>query len=191
MKKTLSQKTCLGVFAGVSLVGFIGLTIAVILAIFICFGLIQVLDEVTKSIDDQPTGVGFFESAGGSDYRRIALIEPYQAINTNNDESWTVSSTVHSSSYSFSASATKLNVINNKYIITYSPNDVLEGKRFDEVWFVAIPEENVEEGFTNEEEFLAYLKEKGIDTPNLQSVNELYDEYRYKGYLEWFPDEYK
>jgi hypothetical protein len=186
------SKTCLGILAGASLMSFVGLTLVVLVVLFVCYGLVQVLDEMTKSIDDQPTGIGFFASRGGWDYRRIALIEPYHAIDTNsNDETWIIESIIDSPTYSSSASATKLNVINNKYIVTYVPNDVLEGERFDEVWVIIIPDENVEEGFSSEEEFVAYLKDRGIDQPNLTSVNKLYEELKEKGSLEWFPEAYK
>ena len=192
MKKISSEKTCLGIFAGASLIGFMGLTLAVLVVLFVCYGLVQVLDEMTKSIDDQPTGVSFFASRGGWDYQRIALIEPYHAIDTNsNDETWIIESIVESPRYSSSTGATKLNVINNKYIVTYIPNGVLEGKRFDEVWRVIIPDENVEVGFSSEAEFLVYLKDRGIDQPNLTSINKLYEELKEKGYLEWFPEAYK
>lgn len=191
MKKILSQKTCLGIFAGASFIGFIGLTVAAILIIFICFGLVQVLDAITKSVDDQPTGVGFFEETAGWDYRRIPIIEPYHAINTVDGGSWIIESTTDSSIDSISVSAIELDVTNNRYIVTYSPEGVLNGKRFDEVWFVIDPKANTEKGFTDYEEFLAYLAEKGIDTPNLRNVNELYEELRQQGYLEWFPEEYK
>jgi uncharacterized membrane protein YukC len=196
VKKMLSKKTCLGIFAGVSFIGVIGLIIAVILLVifvlFVCFGLAQVLDVMTKSIDDQPTGAGFFDETAGWDYKRIALIEPYHAINTNDNERWVIESTVASADPLSSTSATKLNVIDSKYIVAYAPNAVLGDKRFDKVWFVIIPDENIKEGFTNEEDFLTYLKGKGINSPpNLTNVNELYQELRNKGYLEWFPEEYK
>ncbi len=191
MKNIGSKKTCFGILAGASFVSFIGLTIVVMLILFICFGFIQIFDEVTKSIDDQPTGDDFFMSQGGWDYRRIALIEPYHAIDSNNDRLWTIDLKTDSIRYQFSVGATELDVIDNKYIVTYAPNSVLGGEQFDEVWFIIIPEKDIEKGFTTEEKFLTYLKDTGIDHPNLTSVNELYKELGNKGYLKWFPEDYK
>jgi hypothetical protein len=141
--------------------------------------------------DVEPTGVAFFESTGGWDYRRIPLIAPYEAISISK-ETWGIGLETDSIRYQPSVSdITKLNVVNSRFIVTYSSNTSLAGELVDELWFIIIPEENIERGFTNEEDFLTYLKENNIDHPNLVDVNELYDELVSKGYLEWFPEEHK
>jgi hypothetical protein len=190
MKKISLKKTCFGIAAVGSFTGVIGIVITVILLFFVCQFSLQILDEVTASWDTQPTGTGFFESGGGWDYRRIALIEPYQAINSNR-QTWRINTKTDSIEFQISIVVTKLDVVNNRFIITYAPDAPLGGKRVNELWFVIIPDENIEKGFSNEEEFLAYLAEKNISTPNLRDIDELYEELRRKGYLEWFPDEYK
>jgi hypothetical protein len=40
-------------------------------------------------VDVQPTGAAFFESTGGWDYKRIPLIEPYEAVSVYK-ETWTI-----------------------------------------------------------------------------------------------------
>jgi hypothetical protein len=148
---------------------------------------IQVLDEVTKPIDDYPTGIGFFDSTGGWDYRRMALIEPYDATNTNKYAPWAIGLKTIPPSGS-AAEATKLNVIDKKYIIAYAPDSVLNYERVEEVWFVIIPAENIEQGFATEAEFLAYLSYRGVEQPELRDVEELYQELLKNGYLDWFPE---
>jgi len=190
MKKTSRRKTCIGIAAIISFVGLIVITIGAILALFVLRSCVAFLDNVTSSWDIQSTGVGFFESTGGWDYRRIALIEPYQAVSVDK-EMWGVDLKTDSFRYQTSVRATKLDVIDTRFIVTYSSNTTLEGKWVDELWFVIIPEESIEVGFTEEEKFLTYLKDNGIDNPNLTDVNELYEELINKGYLEWFPEKYK
>ena len=89
MKRTSHKKTYLGIAAIVSILGLLGLTVAVILALCVFGSFIQLLGDVTSSANVQPTGVAFFESTGGWDYRRIALIEPYQAVSIDR-KTWTI-----------------------------------------------------------------------------------------------------
>ncbi len=190
MKKTALKKTCIGVVALVPFTCLIGVIVVSMLALFVFRSCSFFFYDAISSPDVQPTGVAFFESRGGWDYRRIPLIEPYQAISSDK-ETWTISLKTDSIRYQFSIGPTKLDVVNNRFVIIYAPNAALGGERFNEVWFIIIPEENTEIGFTKEEDFLTYLKDKGIDNPNLTDVNELYEELVNKGYLEWFPKEYK
>lgn len=189
MNKIPRQKTCLGLTVVVSLLGLIGIVIVVGVAIVGVVFFVQLLDEVTSSIDDQPTGEAFFKSTGGWDYKRIPLIEPYQAINTN--DSWFIDLQTDTIRYQNLAGATKLDVIDKQYIVTYGADKLFSGTQADEVWFVIIPAENIEVGFTNEENFLTYLKDRGIDEFNLRDIDGLYEELGNKGYLDWFPEVYK
>jgi hypothetical protein len=186
VKKTVLKKTSSRIVAIVLFIDLIDVTILAMLMLFILTSCGPLLDA-----DVEPTGVAFFESTGGWDYRRIPLIEPYEAVNIVK-ETWGIGLETDSIRYQPSVSdITKLDVVNSKFILTYSLNTALEGERVDELWFIIIPEENIERGFTKEEDFLTYLKDKGIDHPNLTDVSELYDELVNKGYLEWFPEEYK
>ncbi len=204
MKRTSYKKTYLGIAAGISILGFIGLTLAVILVLCVLASFVQLLDDVTSSANVQPTGVAFFESSGGWDYRRIALIEPYQAVSIDRKtwlvyqaEKYSVTPTIRvtagdelSETLAYVTNL-KLDVIDKRFIVAYAPNTWLDGERVNEVWVVIIPKKNIEKGFTNEEEFLAYLDDQGIDYPNLTDANELYKELGNKGYLIWYPEEYK
>jgi hypothetical protein len=190
MKKTTLKKTCIGVVALVPFTCLISVIVVSTLALFVFQACTFLLYDVIKSPDVQPTGVAFFESGGGWDYIRIPLIEPYQALSAD-EKTWSISLKTDSYRYQFSIDISELDVINSRFIATYCANCTLDGVQVDERWFIIIPEENIEIGFTKEEEFLTYLEDKGIDNPNLTDVNELYDEFVDKGYLEWFPEEYK
>lgn len=190
MNKESHSKSCLTIGVGTAAIGLIALTM--IVALIGCFLIlfVPVLYQVITPNEVSPSGDGYFESTGGWDYRRIALIEPYDARNTNNEKPWGVRLQPLSPSGS-AAEATKLDVVDKKYIVMYAPNSVLNGKRIDEVWFVIIPAEKITQGFATEAEFLSYLSERGIPEPNMRDVNELYEELIYTGYLPWFPESYK
>lgn len=204
MKKTSHRKTYFGITASILIFGVIGLTLVLILLLCIFVSFVQLLGDVTSSPNIQPTGVAFFKSTGGWDYKRIALIEPYQAVSIDR-KTWSIyravrygaTPTIHvtggdelSQTLAYVTNL-KLNVIDKRFIVAYAPNTWLGEERVNEVWVVIIPEENINKGFTDKKEFLAYLDDKGIDQPNLTDANELYKELANKGYLEWFPEEYK
>jgi hypothetical protein len=204
MKRTSHKKTYLGIAASISILGIIGLTLVVILALCVLVFFVQLLGDVTGSANVQPTGVAFFKSTGGWDYRRIALIEPYQAVSIDG-KTWSIyraekygaTPTIRvtggdelSQTLAYVTNL-KLDVIDKRFIVAYAPNTWLGEEQVNEVWVVIIPEENIKKGFTHREEFLAYLDDKGIDQPNLTDANELYKELANKSYLEWFPEEYK
>lgn len=204
MKKTSHKKTYFGIAGSILILGFTGLTLVVIAVLCIFVSFVQLLGDVTGSAHVQPTGVAFFKSTGGWDYRRIALIEPYQAVSING-KTWsiyqaekysatpTVRVTARDELSQTLADVTnlRLDVIDKRFIVAYAPNTWLGEEHVNEVWVVIIPEENIKRGFTIKEEFLAYLNEKGIEQANLTDANELYEELANKGYLKWFPEEYK
>ncbi len=145
----------------------------------------------TDASHEQPSATAFFESPGGLDYKRIALIAPYQAIDIG-DGRWSVALQTDSIRYYDSVNdITKLNVISGTVIVTYSSDTLFAGEHVSELWFVIIPGLNVERGFTERDEFLDYLKSMGIDDPGLVSASALYEELVNQGYLEWFPDALK
>jgi hypothetical protein len=181
------KKACIGIAAVIPLVGLTCVIIASVSILSAIRACVPFLDDLTGSPKMQPTGVAFFESTGGWDYRRIGLIEPYQAVSIDK-ETWRIDLETDSTRHQFSVAAEKLDVVDGRFIIVYSANTIFEGERVDELWFIIIPDQRIEKGFTEEEEFLTYLNGKGIDDPNLRDVNELYTELINKGYLEWFPE---
>jgi hypothetical protein len=190
MKKAPSRSACIGMVASISFIGIAGLTIAAILAVLACRSCTAFLDDLTRSVHDTPTGEDFFESSGGWGYRRIPLIDPYQAVSIN-EGMWMIELRTDSRFQSTVANIEKLNVVNNSHIVSYSTNALVRGERVDELWSIIVPDEGIEMGFTEEHEFLAYLESSGIDELHLIDVDDLYKELVDEGYLEWFPEGYK
>ncbi len=152
---------------------------------------IRLLDDATKSYDVQPVGTSFFDDKGGQDYRRMALIQPYQAISINKD-TWRIELKTNSIRYQDSIhDITMLTVLDDGTIITYAFDTLFGGEPVKELWFIIIPTEGVERGFTTDEEFTTYLKEKGIENQNLIDANLLYDELLNDEQPSWFPNDYE
>ena len=183
IRKYLLLGTAVMMLTGVLCIAAIGLLASV--AWWFGTGLLEI---ATASSHEQPSGTAFFESPGGLDYKRIALIEPYQAIDIG-DGRWSVDLQTESIRYQDSVNdITKLNVISGTVIVTYSPDTLFAGEHVSDLWFVIIPDTKVESGFMGKGEFLDYLAGMGIDDPGLVSADALYEEMINKGYLEWFPD---
>lgn len=179
------------VCTGLSLIALIGCT-------FIFF--VELLDDVTSSAYIQPTGIAFFESTGGWDYRRIALIEPYQLVSIDK-KTWSLSTT---EKYNVTSTASvtgkyklfrtlndakklKFDVVDKKFIVIYASKTWLGEEWASEVWVVIIPAKNVEIAFINQVEFLTYLEQQGINQVNLTHPEVLYRELVKKGRLDWYP----
>ncbi|HTK03387.1 MAG TPA: hypothetical protein VL401_01295, partial [Alphaproteobacteria bacterium] len=160
--------------------GFIGLKFVV-----------QFLDNATSSSNLSPDDKSFFTSMGGLDYRRIALIKPYQATSIDKN-TWSIELFTNSVRYQTSINNIEdIAVINQKYIVTHSPNTLYAGNRVKELWFVITPETKIEKGFVDQDELQKYLKSENIPTPEFVKVNDLYSKLVKQGYLEWFPEKYK
>lgn len=191
MGKMTKKSGCLLAGGILSLISLAGIAVIMVIALFAFWFFVMLLDDVTKSVNDELTGEEFYRSTGGWDFRRIPLIEPYQAINVGKNSPWSINLRTDAMKYQFGIDAEELNVIDNKYIITYASNTIFQNRSFEHVWFVIIPEENIEEGFTDEKSFLSYLETRNIHSPDLIETNNLYQQLIDKGYLEWFPEEYK
>jgi len=187
MKKAFSGNACIGMIAIMSFIGIVGLTSAVILAMLAFRSCTVFIDDMTSSYDVQPPGEDFFESSGRWDYRRIPLINPYQVVSVD-EGMWIIELRTE---FQPVINIEKLNVVNNSHIVSYSTNALVRGERVNELWSIIVPDEEIEMSFTEEHKFLAYLESSGIDELDLVDVDDLYEELVDKGYLEWFPEEYK
>ena len=133
-----------------------------------------------------PKDKDFYNIFKGWDYKRIPLIEPYEAINTNG-KLWLINLRTQSIRYQFSAYATNLEVINGNVIIAHASDAPLAGSMNDEVWFVIIPNEKIEKGFKRQADLMAFLNRRKISHLNLTPADQLYEALLQKGFLKWFP----
>ena len=144
------------------------------------------LDELTESASSQPSGAGFYESTGGWDFVRIPLIEPYQAIGVNG--SWGIELFIDDIVLDYTGEITALNITDNGIILA----EALDGRFYARtlegpIWYVVIPDQNIEIQFEDKEEFETYLSSLGITSYELHDVVELHREFVDRGRLDWFP----
>lgn len=163
-----------------------------IFSLFAVTFLAQLFDRVTASPYDLPGQEAFYTSTGGADYRRIALIEPYQAISIDN-KTWSIKLITSEIRYQPSVNdIEEIAVIDQKYIITHSLSTSYSGNRVNELWFVIVPATKVEKGFVSQTELLTFLQfDVNTITSKLSPTNDLYAKLLQQGYLEWFPSKYK
>ena len=163
-----------------------------IFCLFAVAFLVQLFDRITTSPSDLSGQKTFYTSTGAADYRRMALIEPYQAISINGS-TWSVELFTGAIRYQPSVNdIEEIAVIDQKYIITHSLNTLYSGNRVNELWFVIVPATKVEKGFVSQADLLTFLQlDVTTVTSKLSQGNDLYAKLLQQGYLEWFPSEYK
>lgn len=135
----------------------------------------------------------FYRDGSEWDHLRFPLIKPYYAINiwTSNGESgWQIplegAFNRDFRGYPSISNVQKIS-IENSVVMIYAL-DQPSAPRYKIInWFVLEPEKEIERGFGNEEDFLGYLDEIGIDEPewlNPDDVSLQFDETRC---LDWIP----
>jgi hypothetical protein len=150
---------------------------------------LPILDSITRSPESWPPSETFYTSIGGSDYRRMALIEPYYALSIDKT-SWSIELLTDSIRYQPSVNDIRsLAVMDRRYIVTYSTDTLYAGSRVSELWFVIAPEKRIERGFISQADLLAWLEaEAGIRFIWLSDANALYTTLIEQGSLPWFPE---
>lgn len=75
-------------------------------------------------------------------------------------------------------------------ILVYTPYEPLVAKDVGQKvlnWFVIIPDKGIETGFDNENDFLEYLQEYGINEVSWETPDVLYQRFLDTGCLDWIP----
>jgi len=93
--------------------------------------------------------------------------------------------------YSSGAPCVQKFAVENDVIMVYTPYEpeVSENLR-DEVfhWFVFVPAKDIQTGFYNESDFLAYIQTFGISEVNWEDPDTIFQRFRNTGCLEWIPE---
>jgi len=136
----------------------------------------------------------FYREGSDCDRLRFPLIKPYFAVYVNEESGWQIPlgdiSNQNFRGYINVPYVEKI-LVENNVIMIYTPYQasVIGISEFKIInWFVLEPEKELESGFENEEDFLEYLDEIGIDEPewmNPDDVSLQFDETRC---LDWIPD---
>ena len=136
----------------------------------------------------------FYRNSSEWDHLRFPLIKPYYAIYITDEYGWVIpfeGSPLGRDFYYYTsvANVQKISVENN-IIMIYTPvtNPVDEGLGEKVLyWFVIIPEQNIEMGFDQENDFLTYIQQFGIQTPFWREPDDILSEYDQTRCLDWIP----
>ena len=144
------------------------------------------LDEVTESASNPPSGSAFYEDVGGADFDRIPLIEPYQVIGIN--DFWQIDLYEDVIKLNHTGEVSNVTVVNQSVIIAealrgYGDSGSIEGP----IWYVVIPNQNVELQFTSQTELDDYLQTQGVYSYTLNDVRSVYQTFVQNRRLDWFP----
>jgi hypothetical protein len=163
--------------------------------LIICFGIIvficgcKFLSDPVSSKSD-----AFFQSTGGFDYLRLPLIKPYVAIKGDDNLGWCIdlinSPSKDATNYISIERIEKISVQNEIILVYTSYKDEGAISLGQELlyWFVLIPDEGIEKGFTTEESFLEFIKSYDINTPNWTDPSIEFQKFEKTGCLAWFPN---
>ena len=129
------------------------------------------------------------------DHLRFPLIKPYYVIFISDEYGWQIPLQGAPSSRDFYYYLTIQHVqkisVEKDVIMIYSPykNQIDEsvGQKIL-YWFVFIPEKSIEMGFDNENNFLNYIQQFGVQNPSWRTPNEILEEYEKTSCLEWIPN---
>lgn len=136
----------------------------------------------------------FYRNGSELDHLRFPLIKPYFAIYITSEYGWGIhlpSGIPDSNIYYY----TQLNDIQeisveNGIIMVYTSYEQDVDKSIGEKvynWFVLIPDQGIEMGFENEEDFLAYIQQNDIQQPSWRKPDDILKEYDETWCLAWIP----
>lgn len=138
----------------------------------------------------------FYTDTGGWDSLRVPLIKPYYLVSLDKGASWSMrlhaNPPSESTYYYLTIHDIRQLAVANNIIMLYTPYvehniDQSVGQKVLH-WFVISPESNIEEGFGNEDEFLNYIFQLGIQRLDWLVPNEVFEHYSRTYCLDWIPN---
>ena len=143
----------------------------------------------------------FYGQGSGLNFARFPLIKPYYAMSIINkpDAKWIIpletEPPLKELTYLPEISGVQKIAVFENVIMVYAPDNygysLSKGKKDENIfdWFILIPDEHLEIGFTTEAEFLDYIHWNKLGEPKwLEPVVILQKYDRIGGCLDWIPD---
>jgi len=136
----------------------------------------------------------FYRDGSEFDHLRFPLIKPYYAIHITDEAGWQIPLEGVPSSrdfyYYLSLHDVQKIAVEKGVIMVYTPyKELVEESVGQKVlyWFVFVPGQNIEMGFDNEEDFLAYIQQYSIQQPSWRTPDDILKEYDETWCLDWIP----
>jgi hypothetical protein len=185
--------TVLGIF-GIIFLGLIAYTGYKVVK-RIAFDLADTVCLITESINNQGTGERFYIKHAGWDFSRIPLVYPYHLISVVKNE-WTFEDTVPIEESKIFGEPSPYNIdkftlLSPGIMIVKEPETSLENDESSNKGYqVFIFEGEVFRKFSNEQEVMDFLAQNQVevDSLDLKTPSEWYQEFDNKGRLPWYPE---
>jgi hypothetical protein len=130
----------------------------------------------------------FYTKYSGFDYIRFPLIYPYEAINgERGSDKWLIDLCFDFDYESYNSIYKVKGVcVVDSIILAYSTDSIpiIEGREPLQ-WFVIVPSDSIEMGFSSEVELKSYIKQYGITQYEWKDVDDTHKEFRKTGCLSW------
>lgn len=140
----------------------------------------------SRALYDSTTSNTFYSKTTGFDYRRLPLLKPYEAMSIN-QKTWSIKLQLHSLRYQPSINDITQLGISGEVIVSYSKDTLLEGESVADAWFIIIPANSIERGFSDYASMTAFLGEKRKAIPDLKDADQYYKTFIDGDRLDWFP----
>jgi hypothetical protein len=137
----------------------------------------------------------FYLVHGGLNFKRFPLIKPYEAIYMSKEYGWEINLHGYSHGETYIDLITIMRVeglsVQNEVLTIYSskPDDYNVYNTPPQLykWFVIIPKDKIEVGFSDEIDFYNYLKNYEITEVKWQTPDQISGRYDWTWCLEWIP----
>lgn len=130
-------------------------------------------------VDEFNTEKGEWDSA------RIPFIKPYEALIVDEKHEWGMSLKVLDGGTS-SFSNIKKAAVEHGFILVHTGITLMMGVEVEESWWVVSPSHKIEKGFTNHQQYWAYLKTLGFkNEPRLHDIEVIASYYEDHDTMDW------
>ncbi|MCQ6957257.1 sigma-70 non-essential region-containing protein [Mucilaginibacter aquariorum] len=128
----------------------------------------------------------FYTDKGSYDMARIPLIKPYEAVvPATGDHDWLIHSVTDSVLFTIPG-VKGIKVLNDRVILAYGVNTLINYQDAGEGWFILIPRDNFIKIFTKHEEYINWLDCHGIKKePSLYEPIRVYDYFKFHETVDW------
>ncbi|MBI3242752.1 MAG: hypothetical protein HYZ49_10715 [Chloroflexi bacterium] len=132
----------------------------------------------------------FYEGTGDLDSIRIPLLKPYEAINAKgNSLGWYMDLYGQGKEVYFQIQHIEKIAVEKGVIMAFASENRQSASWLPAwYWIVIIPDQNIEIGFENEEDFKKYIQEYGIVEPLWTDPTEVFQEFEKTGCADWIPN---
>jgi hypothetical protein len=132
----------------------------------------------------------FYEGTGDLDSIRIPLLKPYEAVNAKGSSlGWYIDLYGQGKEAYFQIQHIEKMAVEKGMIMAFAPENRQSASWLPAwYWIVIVPDQNVETGFENEEDFKKYVQEYGINEPSWIEPTEAFQEFEKTGCMDWIPN---